>query len=162
VPAQAAWDYCEWMQPGIATAYAGFWRRLAAALIDSVVLFIPLSIVLLVFVVAFKLVAGANGNGLAYTILAASPLAQFLVASIYSAVLECSAWQATIGKLTLRLRVTDLEGRRITPGRAIHRSLAKLLSILSLGIGFVVCGFSKRKQALHDIVAGTLVLRRGP
>ena len=154
--------YCDGVPLEIEALYAGFWRRLVAALIDSVVLFIPLSFVLLVFVVAFKLAAGANGNTLANSILAALPLALFAAASIYFAVLEWSAWQATIGKAMLRLRVTDVEGRRLTPGRAIGRSLAKFVSILTFGIGFALCGFTARKQALHDIMAGTLVLRREP
>jgi uncharacterized RDD family membrane protein YckC len=79
---------------------------------------------------------------------------------IYYALLESSVWQATIGKKLLGLRVTDLAGNRISFARASGRFFGKILSGMILGIGFLMAGFTQRKQALHDILAGCLVLRQ--
>jgi len=79
---------------------------------------------------------------------------------IYYASLESSAWQATLGKKILGLKVTDLAGNRISFGRASGRFFGKILSGMILGIGFLMAGFTERKQALHDILAGCLVLRQ--
>jgi len=60
----------------------------------------------------------------------------------------------------LRLYVTDQHGRRLTRLRSMSRNLAKLISSLTLGIGFVLCAFTAKKRALHDLLAGCLVSRR--
>jgi len=65
--------------------------------------------------------------------------------------------QATIGKMICGLKVTDMEGRRISMGRAISRNMLMELSTLTLGFGFLMVGFTAQKQGLHDIIAGTLV-----
>ena len=78
---------------------------------------------------------------------------------LYSALMESSAKQATVGKLALGIIVTDMEGRRIGFGKATGRHFAKFLSALILGIGFIMVAFTQRKQGLHDILAGTLVIR---
>jgi uncharacterized RDD family membrane protein YckC len=78
---------------------------------------------------------------------------------VYYTIFEASVWQATPGKRMLRLYVADLNGKRITYGRALARSLARQLSGIFF-IGFVLAGFTEKKQALHDILASTLVLRR--
>jgi uncharacterized RDD family membrane protein YckC len=79
---------------------------------------------------------------------------------LYYALLESSAWQATLGKKALGLEVTDMEGRRISFGRATGRFFAKIISALILWIGFIMAGFTEKKQALHDMIAGTLVIRK--
>jgi uncharacterized RDD family membrane protein YckC/type II secretory pathway pseudopilin PulG len=81
---------------------------------------------------------------------------------LYSALLEASAQQATLGKMALGLAVTDAAGRRIGFGRATGRFFAKILSGLPANLGFVVAAFTDRKRALHDYVAGTLVVRKKP
>ena len=78
---------------------------------------------------------------------------------IYEATMESSSKQATVGKMALRLKVTDLEGRRISFARATGRHFAKIISGLILLIGYIMAGFTERKQALHDMIAGTLVQR---
>ena len=77
---------------------------------------------------------------------------------LYFAFCESSAWQATVGKLALGIRVTDMQGARISFPRALGRYLAKYLSAIILGIGFIMVAFTRRKQGLHDLIAGTLVL----
>jgi uncharacterized RDD family membrane protein YckC len=80
----------------------------------------------------------------------------------YSAFLESSRAQATLGKRLLGLQVTDQQGRRIGFGRASLRHWAKVLSAMPLYLGFIVIAFSERKLGLHDVVAGTLVLWKQP
>jgi uncharacterized RDD family membrane protein YckC len=78
---------------------------------------------------------------------------------IYEAAMESSSKQATLGKMALGLKVTDLEGRRISFARATGRHFSKIISGCILLIGYIMAGFTQRKQALHDMIAGTLVER---
>ena len=133
--------------------YAGFWRRVAAWLLDALVLGIvtvPLSL-------AFN-----GGNDVGSDSMAYSPAAQSISTALgwlYFALMESSARQATLGKMALGIVVTDLEGRRIGFGKATGRYFAKILSALIIGIGFLMVAFTQRKQGLHDILAGTLVVK---
>ena len=78
---------------------------------------------------------------------------------IYEAAMESSSRQATVGKMALGLKVTDLKGRRVSFARATGRHFAKFISGMILLIGYIMAGFTERKQALHDMIAGTLVIR---
>src|SRR6185503_12528829 len=77
---------------------------------------------------------------------------------LYQTLMESSKLQATLGKMALGLRVTDLDGNRISWGRANARYFASILSMMTLYIGYIMAAFTQKKQALHDMVAGTLVL----
>lgn len=77
---------------------------------------------------------------------------------LYSALMQSSERQATIGMRVLGLRVTDMEGQRITFSRATIRFFASILSFLIFGIGFFMVDFTRKKQSLHDIIAKTLVV----
>ena len=80
---------------------------------------------------------------------------------LYYAYCESSSWQGTLGKKALGLFVTDMEGRRVTFGRASGRFFAKIVSgLIPFAIGYIMAGFTAKKQALHDIIASCLVLRR--
>ena len=80
---------------------------------------------------------------------------------LYFAGMESSARQATVGKSVMALRVTNGEGQRISFGHATGRFFAKIVSgMVPLGIGYIMAGFTEKKQALHDLIAGTLVLKR--
>jgi uncharacterized RDD family membrane protein YckC len=78
---------------------------------------------------------------------------------LYYTLFEASPWQATPGKRILRLYVTDLNGRRLTFPRALLRNVARQISGVFF-IGYLMAGFTEKKQALHDILASCLVLRR--
>jgi len=78
---------------------------------------------------------------------------------IYEAAMESSSKQATLGKMALGLKVTDEQGGRISFARATGRYFAKIISGMILFIGYIMAGFTARKQALHDMIAGTLVTR---
>jgi uncharacterized RDD family membrane protein YckC len=148
------------IQPSQPTNYAGFWLRFSSALIDAVTLFFPLAIVAAVVVVIVKVVSFRTKHDLATLIIATLPAAWAIAVWCYGSVMESSSWQATIGKKMLRLYVTDVEGCRLTFRRAAGRNLAKYLSSATAGVGYLMCGFTQKKQALHDIVAGCLVLRQ--
>jgi uncharacterized RDD family membrane protein YckC len=92
--------------------------------------------------------------GLLYSLVA------LVIRWLYFALMESSAWQATLGKKILGIQVTGLDGRRIGFGRATGRFFGKFISALILSIGFIMAGFTERKQALHDMIAGTLVVRK--
>jgi uncharacterized RDD family membrane protein YckC len=74
--------------------------------------------------------------------------------------LEASSSQATVGKMALGVKVTDLEGRRISWGRANARFWSEIISYATIMIGFMMAGFTERKRALHDIIGGTLVVMK--
>jgi uncharacterized RDD family membrane protein YckC len=154
-----------------AIAYAGFWLRFVAIIIDFIVIYFVRTIVLL----PFGIHAGMRGMpgmfhgrspqdigelmpmiGLFMRIALIGALIQWL----YFSLMESSSWQAMLGKKALGLTVTDLEGRRISFGRATGRYFAKIISTLILCIGYMMAGFTAKKQALHDMIAGTLVLRK--
>lgn len=78
----------------------------------------------------------------------------------YFAGLESSPFRGTLGKWILGIYVTDEKGERITFGRATGRHFSKIISALILGIGYLMAGFTERKQALHDKIAGCLVYRK--
>ncbi|CAM3684898.1 RDD family protein [Mesobacillus zeae] len=81
------------------------------------------------------------------------------VSSLYFSILHCSKWQATIGKKLLELKMTDYEGRKISFWRASGRQFATVLSYLLL-FGYIMAGFTAKKQSLHDLIARTLVIKR--
>jgi len=136
--------------------YAGFWRRVAAFLIDRFLLgFVN------VFLCLFYIfLSGMDWNGEELrTLSLTSAVFGFLLRWLYCTLLESSASQATFGKAIIGIRVTDEQGCRISFLKANARYWAKLLSVLTFGFGYLMVGFTKRKQALHDLVAGTLVVR---
>ena len=143
-------------------AYAGFWIRVAAYLVDTVLLslvFVPLGFVLGVVI---ALTSSGENNEAAVTLVSLLIRVVSLLAGwLYFAWLESSSWQATVGKKVCGLRVTDLNGNQITFGKATGRYFAKIISAIILLIGFIMIAFSDTKQGLHDQLAGTLVLR-GP
>jgi uncharacterized RDD family membrane protein YckC len=80
-----------------------------------------------------------------------------IVPWFYFAYLESSRNQATLGKLALRIAVTDLQGNRITFARATLRFFAKIVSVITLFVGFIIIAFTRYKQGLHDMIAGCLM-----
>jgi uncharacterized RDD family membrane protein YckC len=135
--------------------YAGFWRRVAAHLIDTL-LFLIAGAVAGIFAAGFRAMGQPGvGAGLSQSI----NWIGIVIGWFYSAKLESSRWQGTVGKWLLGIRVTDLAGNRISFGKASGRYFGKSLSLLTLCIGFMMAGWTKRKQALHDMVAKTLVVR---
>jgi len=141
--------------------YAGFWWRLLAYLIDSVVMsvvFVPLGLVIGVGMAA----SGADESS---PLLPGIKLSlngfEILIMWLYYAFLESSPWQGTIGKKVVGLRVTDMQGHRISFAKATGRYFGMILSGMICFIGWIMIAFTEKKQGLHDMLAGTLVLK-GP
>ena len=130
--------------------YSGFWRRFVAYVIDNILL----SVIFWLLVLVLGGIADDAGVAVAYILAAVGWL-------VYYAAMESSTSQATVGKIALGIQVTDLEGNRISFGKALGRNLAKILSALILYIGFIMAAFTAKKQALHDMIAGTLVVKKG-
>jgi uncharacterized RDD family membrane protein YckC len=129
--------------------YGGFWIRFIAYVIDSAIVTIGF--------VGIMLLLGMMGLELAG--------AQFIYAVLgilYFALMQSSKGQATIGKALCGLKVGGPNGERISVARALGREAAKIISSLILMIGFVIAAFTSRKQALHDFVATTYVVRDNP
>jgi len=127
--------------------YAGFRRRLLASFIDTVLLSIPLVPLYVLFFWE------PNMEDL-LTFYAVGLILPWL----YFAAMESSSRQATLGKMALRIVVTDAHGRRISFGRATGRHFGKIVSGLILDIGYLMIAFTQRKQGLHDIMAECLVV----
>jgi uncharacterized RDD family membrane protein YckC len=149
----------------IAVRYAGFWRRFGGyVLVD-----LPVQVVggyLLGGIVGGigGLVIGLSGLPEAESISKVVTVATVLgfgLSWLYSALLESSSLQATLGKRAFGMIVTDLDGRRIGFAQASGRFLGKCLSGLFLGMGFLMILRNEKRQALHDDLAKTLVIRRG-
>jgi uncharacterized RDD family membrane protein YckC len=164
-------------QPPISAAtfdYAGFWQRFGAWVIDLIILTIPsmLAMYFLGGMEAYKhfleqvQAGGASGDMSAAlrdyaAATESSQVASLVITFLYYAFFEASKWQATPGKLALRLRVTDIHGQRLTLARAAARNIVRLAGLI-FGLIPIICylavAWTQRKQGLHDLMASTLVL----
>ena len=153
--------------------YGGFWVRFAAFLIDGLILGIPLGALALVLIFLFgrfgtliHMNPGDPGAARAFAatmipILFLIMLVFVILQWLYFASMESSPRQATFGKSIMALRVANLEGQRISFGHATGRFFAKIVSgMIPFAIGYLMAAFTEKKQALHDFIAGTLVLRK--
>ena len=141
-PAPASFSAPEFT-PGLradgSRAYGGFGRRLGAFVVDYVVVGVPLFLIIRTF--------GVWG------------LLALLVTWLYDPIMESSRSQATVGKIVFGLIVTDTSFRRISFGRAVGRHFSKGLSAVLLYLGYLMAAFTPQNRALHDYIAGTVVLR---
>lgn len=133
--------------------YAGFWKRFFAMLIDSAIL----SIVFL-FLGILVFMGALSGSGLAEPMALGFNVMAWVITTLYFAVMESSDSQATLGKMALGIKVTDSQGRRLTFANALLREVFKIVSTIIIYIGYIMAAFTEKKQALHDIMAGTLVV----
>lgn len=152
--------------------HAGFWKRVAAYILDAIILYIPGLLIQKmmggdVAEAAMKqaqLAAPGDPEVLwaslshYYNTMMPAILILTVLYWLYFAVCESSTWQGTVGKLALGIRVTDMNGGRISFLRALGRYPAKYLSAIIFGIGFLMVAWTPRKQGLHDMIVSTLVL----
>ena len=127
--------------------YAGFWIRFAAYFIDAVILFI------VQFALTFLF---ADESSLFQPNLGVQ-LFSLVLGIVYFCGMESSSRQATLGKMGVGIKVGNANGQRITFVNALGRYLGKILSTLTLLIGFMMAGWDSKKQALHDKLASTYV-----
>jgi len=142
-------------QPAFIARYAGFWRRFAAYWIDW---FVFSAIQL--FIAAARGVPLNAQQSMEPAEVAKGLLIGLLIGWLYAATFESSPWQATIGKRAMDIYVTNLQGHRLNFVQASGRFFGKVVSAIILGIGFFMIAFTERKQGLHDMLAGCLVVRR--
>ena len=152
--------------------YGGFWLRFLAYLIDGAVITIG------AFVIAIPMVfltglgtllsqihpeedLNDAGFWLIMGVVFLFATVSLVVTWLYHALMESSEWQATVGKKALNLVVTDMAGRRVSFWRATGRHFAKIVSNMIYPFGHIMAGFTAQKQALHDMIAGCLILHRG-
>jgi uncharacterized RDD family membrane protein YckC len=143
----------EW--PEAPATYANIWARAGAAAVD-------LMLLVAAVLVAFRPELPTTGNfeDMAKLNPAITPVFM-AVAWLYFGLMEGSALQASLGKLAFGLKVTDLDGNRLLPGRALVRGLLKVVLMeITAFLSFLPAAFNSRRQALHDMVAGSTVLVR--
>jgi uncharacterized RDD family membrane protein YckC len=155
---------------------AGFWKRFAAYIIDGLVIGIPLAIIS-TFIIGAILYANIDAEVLSdpnmveaeltdeelFAVLKAYGLVllvNFIAAILYYAGLHASKWQATIGKKLLGLKVVSMQGERISFWRSLGRFLAQSFLSPIFMIGYIIAAFTEKKQALHDLIAGTMVVKK--
>ena len=156
----------------VPSPFAGFWLRFVALIIDSIILVIGAATFIAVVVAIIGL--GTLQNAFENSdntgdFLPASIIMGILIVILgltvgqwlYFAWMESSSNQGTFGKMALGLIVTDMQGRRVSFGRATGRYFSKIITgLIPFGIGYIMAGFTEKKQALHDMIASCLVLRK--
>lgn len=142
--------------------YAGFWFRAIAIIVDSIIA--QLVSIITVIPLAFALGASMAGTSTASEIESTGYVLGcvmgILIQWLYFTISESSIWQATLGKKMFGIFVTDMDGNKIGFGKANARYWSKIISALILFIGFIMVAFTQNKQGLHDIIAGTLVMKK--
>jgi len=137
--------------------YAGFWIRLLASLLDGVILLVAaICIMVLTGVPMEHMMDFINVELEGYTW---QQSMYVFLSLLYVILLPASTLQGTLGKAALGLKITDVNGERITVWRSLGRALSEILSTIILFIGYIMIAFHRQKRGLHDIIAGTYVIR---
>ena len=153
--------------------YAGFWIRFLAFLIDSVVVNTIMWVLILPMLGALGLsITSLNDmNNIDFydeeaiglfvlSVVPALVTVKLLITWMYYALLQSGPRQATIGKMALSIIVIDVNGNRMTFARASLRYFSKIISSFIMMIGYIMAAFTEKKQALHDIIANTYVVKK--
>ena len=145
------------MEIGQPYPYKGFWIRLVAALIDSIVLTIIIIFLAVLSLVAFGTTLGEGaGVGMFFLVLIFASLATIL----YKPLMEASEYQGTLGKYVLGLKIVDKNGKKISMSSSFVRTILWIIGsqLFLLCLGVLMVGFTEYKQGLHDILANTYVV----
>ena len=156
------------------STFAGFWLRFVAYIIDTVIIYALQSFIFLpIFGLLgisfasradeFENMYEAEAMGAIGAMVGASSavfLLSTVIALLYWSLMESSKYQATVGKLALGLKVTDMDGKSLDFVKALVRNLCKIISGMIMCIGYIMAGFTEKKQGLHDIIANTLVVKK--
>jgi uncharacterized RDD family membrane protein YckC len=154
-------------QTMMVSPYGGFWIRFLAVLLDSVIInILTVPIALLVAGTSIAAISRLGPNPQPEQVLPIILPMFFILFPViiginwlYEAITTSSGMEGTVGKRIVGVRVTDLSGRRIGFGRATGRHFAKIISGFMM-IGYIMAAFTEKKQGLHDMIAGTLVMKR--
>ena len=145
------------MEIGQPYPYKGFWIRLVAALIDSIVLTIIIIFLAVLSLVVFGTTLGEGaGVGMFFLVLILASLATIL----YKPLMEASEYQGTLGKYVLGLKIVDKNGNKISMSTSFVRTILWIIGsqLFLLCLGVLMVGFTEYKQGLHDILANTYVV----
>jgi uncharacterized RDD family membrane protein YckC len=143
--------------------YAGFWLRVVAALIDGVFLSVINRLAILPVGKTFETTTNARGEITDFSFHAGAFVLALAIGLLISGTYETVAiarYGRTIGKLVMGLRVVNRDGRLLSPGAALGRWAGKYVSAMILFLGYLMVAWDPRKQALHDKMAGSFVIRR--
>lgn len=149
-------------------SYAGFWLRFVALIIDYLILGVLTGFVIVPILGAFG-VMGSMGDmnemdesfiaGMIAAMTGTLALVNIVINWLYFALMESSSWQATLGKRAVGVKVVTEEGGRISFVTATIRYIGKIVSGAILLIGYIMAAFTAKKQALHDMIASTYVVK---
>jgi uncharacterized RDD family membrane protein YckC len=156
------------------TTYAGFWLRFLAWILDTFILSAIQWVIIVPLFAAMGIASSFSFSDFSHldktdaAVLFSALMATFgivwfinvIVKLLYHSFLESSKYQGSFGKLALGLQVTDLNGQKLDFGKAFIRNLCKFVSNVTLSIGYIIAGLTDKKQALHDIIAATLVVKK--
>jgi uncharacterized RDD family membrane protein YckC len=140
-------------QPVIPQYFGSFDQRLLASALDW--FFVSGFYILAAFLITLLVEDQITRLSIAFGLFVVIPLVKF----IYHIIMECSAKQGTFGKQILGIKVCDMQGERVSFARSIGRNFAKIFSVMTLFIGYLFSFFNKQQQCLHDMIAGTLVMK---
>lgn len=156
--------------------YAGFWLRFAAYIIDQFVIGIAgliIAVPLILGIIAFGLnLDGVKSPSDFFThegllmvggiigIIMLAILFSIVMKWLYYALMESSKFGGTLGKMAVNIKVVDMNGDRISFGRATGRYFSKIITNMTLLIGYIIAGFTEKKQALHDLITSCLVVQK--
>lgn len=163
--------------------YAGFWKRFAANLIDSMILNIVIVALFFIYFIIMYAVIGtyqlsevSSGETFSEMFIARTETTAmtvwvilmllflfvfpFIVYWLYYALMESSKHRATVGKMALGIVVVNNSFERLTFGRATGRCLGRVVTSFTFYIGYLMAAFTERKQALHDLIASTYVVNK--
>ena len=145
----------------VPTEYGGFLLRFVAYIIDAIVMAIP--------IMAWGYATMGQSLMAADPMMAEEPplagmglymAGAIIIPWLYYAFMESGKNQATLGKMALSLKVVDVNGGPISFLKATGRHFGKIVSGLTLLIGYIMAAFTEKKQALHDMMAGCLVVKK--
>lgn len=133
--------------------YVGFWPRVWATMIDTfILLVITTPLLMMVYGKNYYSMAGALQGP-----------ADFLISYLLPAVIVIAFWSsqnATPGKMAIGAKIVDAStGEAPSLGQYIGRYLGYFLSIIPMGLGLFWVGFDRKKRGWHDMLAGTVVVR---
>lgn len=151
--------------------YGGFWIRFLALLIDGILLGFVQFLVIAPIMAAIGLGAASSPEAFdpensmaAFSAMAGAmgliQVVNLVIGFLYFAMMESSKNQGTLGKMALGLKVVDNDGMPLSFGKAALRYVGKIVSGAILLIGYLMAAFNPRKQALHDMIAGTFVIKK--
>jgi uncharacterized RDD family membrane protein YckC len=156
------------------TNYAGFWMRFLALIIDGIIIGVVRWIIILPILASMGMGMASEIQSLdaddpstALPILGTimafagiSALISTVIWIVYYTLMETSKYQGTVGKIALGLIVTDANGNKLDFSKALIRNVCKIISSMILCVGYIMAGLTEKKQGLHDIIAGTLVVKK--